>query len=218
MCIRDSYWRARIEEMFTNVEASLADYHAGLKLNPAGKPENLISNLCADLTTRSFDRCQAGDLAGALADVNLSMSLSSTNRQWARYFRGYLEMRQGNYAAALADEDWVLSNWPDDLYARNTRAWAHFGLKDYAKATEDSQGVIDTVTVGTPVDTDPVRYPVFLEMQGLQSLIKGDYAGAHDNWLPFLKGTNTTSLAGKAFYQGWLDRMAKSGQTNSPAK
>jgi tetratricopeptide (TPR) repeat protein len=208
------YWRARIEEMLTNIDGAIADYNTGLKLNPAGKPDNLVSNLCADLTTRSYARCQAGDLAGALADVNLSMSLSSTNRQWARYFRGYVEMRQGDYAPALADENWVLANWPDDLYARSARAWARFGLKDNPGAAADSQQVIDVSTRVQAVVNDSMRNPILIEMQGLQCLIKGDYAGAQDDWNHFLTSTNAASSAEKAFYQGWLDRA----NTNSPAK
>ena len=200
------YWRARIEEMFTNLDAALTDYQNGLQTNPAGKPDQLVADLCADYTTQSYVRFQAGDLTNALASVNEAISLSTTNRQWARYFHGFLEMRLGDYDSALVDEDFVLANWPDDLDARRARAWAHFGAHQRMDALADCEQVIKVINSVQPVNTDPVRYPILLEMQGLECLIKGDYTGAQDNWNTFLNGTAATTPADRSFYQAWIDR------------
>lgn len=200
------YWRARIEEMFTNLDAALADYQSGMQTNPAGKPDQLVSDLCADFTSQSYTRFQAGDLTNALVSVDEAVSLSTTNRQWAHYFRGFVEMRLGNYDSALADEDFVLTNWPDDLYACCARAWAHFGAHQRIAALADCEQVIKAINSVQPVNNDPVRYPILLEMQGLECLIKGDYAGAQDNWNTFLNGTTATTPTDRAFYQAWIDR------------
>ena len=210
------YWRASVEELMTNIDGALADYQAGMKTNPAGKPEKLVSDLCADLTTEAYKKFGTGDVPGALTNVELVISLSPTNRQWALYFCGYLEMRLGQYDSAVTNENLVLKYWPDDLFAMSARAWARYGLNDIPGATADSQQVIGTIhsampvqtdpELGDPVKSDPVRYPILLEMEGLQSLIKGDYQQAYTAWTDFLSTNSPMSAADKEYYQGWIER------------
>jgi hypothetical protein len=117
----------------------------------------------------------------------------------------------GQYDNAVTNENLVLKYWPDDLFAKSARAWARYGLNDIPDATADSQQVIGVINSAMsaqadPAQRDPVRYPILLEMEGLQSLIKGDYQQAYATWTDFLSTNSPMSAVDKEYYQRWIER------------
>ncbi len=114
-----------------NLTAAEADLNAGLLLSPAD------SNL---LATRAYVLTHV-QLPEALRDANAAVRANSRNVD-ARWIRSRILAELGQLEAADDDLSHALQVEPDEVQARQARAWLRLEMSRYSEAIEDATAIL----------------------------------------------------------------------------
>ena len=100
------------------------------------QPQILSQLTAIDYNNRGFDKDDAGDYQGAIADYNQAIKLKR-DYALAYYNRGISKRKLGDYQGAIADYNQAIKLKPDDADAYNNRGVSKKNLGDYQGAIAD---------------------------------------------------------------------------------
>lgn len=121
------YYRAKAYFDAGNYEAAIQDFQYVLRENP---------RFIEALTGRGYVRLRTKDLAGAMEDFNLALSIKRLDYV-GLLGRGEVKEKLLNYAGAIEDYTVAITQEPGQYFAYFNRGIAWFRMNNYSKAEED---------------------------------------------------------------------------------
>ncbi len=153
-----------------------------------------------------FDRAlkehQAGDYAGAVADLTRAIALAP--RTAAYYcWRADSQMHQGAYAAAVVDYTHALALEPENRSCRLGRGIAYLWQRDWTQAVADLSQVIES-------GSSPDRWTAAaLRARGIADVGLGRFAAAIADYRGYL--SLISGAPDRLIIQGWISDLEAAG-------